>query len=198
MRTHSGERPYTCSYPGCGKTFTESGNLNTHKKLHDEDRVPRPQRTAKDSKIRKPKILKPVSAFVPYRSNLGSAKLDKPLLPHIEYQPSTKNREFISNERAEEIPKDYNSKLPIDILNNSVAMNNSYLPACNPYGMLIDNPIEYSMFNSLKTQGLTLLNSLNQSEVNPALPYFIGNSNGTMFRPQLDGNFQMNFFGYGT
>eukprot|EP00829_Urostomides_striatus_P003512 TRINITY_DN13893_c0_g1_i1.p1 TRINITY_DN13893_c0_g1~~TRINITY_DN13893_c0_g1_i1.p1 ORF type:complete len:109 (+),score=47.61 TRINITY_DN13893_c0_g1_i1:62-388(+) len=34
FRTHSGEKPYKCDFPGCGKTFSESGNMNTHKKIH--------------------------------------------------------------------------------------------------------------------------------------------------------------------
>jgi uncharacterized Zn-finger protein len=30
----SGERPYTCDYPGCTKAFTQSGQLKTHQRLH--------------------------------------------------------------------------------------------------------------------------------------------------------------------
>lgn len=30
----SGERPYTCDYPGCVKSFCQSGQLKTHQRLH--------------------------------------------------------------------------------------------------------------------------------------------------------------------
>lgn len=33
-RIHSGEKPYKCDYPGCGRAFSEGGNLNTHKRIH--------------------------------------------------------------------------------------------------------------------------------------------------------------------
>ncbi|ORY33368.1 hypothetical protein BCR39DRAFT_503895 [Naematelia encephala] len=36
IRAHTGERPYTCSVPGCNKTFTRSDALNKHlRSLHD-------------------------------------------------------------------------------------------------------------------------------------------------------------------
>eukprot|EP00123_Amoebidium_parasiticum_P011846 comp20936_c0_seq1/m.27969 comp20936_c0_seq1/g.27969 ORF comp20936_c0_seq1/g.27969 comp20936_c0_seq1/m.27969 type:complete len:103 (-) comp20936_c0_seq1:26-334(-) len=34
MRTHTGERPYTCKHPGCSKTFTQKGTLDTHMCTH--------------------------------------------------------------------------------------------------------------------------------------------------------------------
>jgi uncharacterized Zn-finger protein len=33
-RTHTMERPFSCDYPGCGKLFSEKGNMKAHRKLH--------------------------------------------------------------------------------------------------------------------------------------------------------------------
>lgn len=32
--THTGEKPHVCSYNGCGKRFSEKGNMKTHLKTH--------------------------------------------------------------------------------------------------------------------------------------------------------------------
>ena len=34
LRTHTGERPYTCDYPNCTRAFVQSGQLKTHQRLH--------------------------------------------------------------------------------------------------------------------------------------------------------------------
>uniref|UniRef100_A0A914W9N6 C2H2-type domain-containing protein n=1 Tax=Plectus sambesii TaxID=2011161 RepID=A0A914W9N6_9BILA len=40
IRVHTGEKPFPCQYPGCGKVFARSENLKIHKRTHTE-RAPR-------------------------------------------------------------------------------------------------------------------------------------------------------------
>lgn len=37
-RTHTGERPYGCKHPGCGKAFTQLSNLQSHSRSHMTDK----------------------------------------------------------------------------------------------------------------------------------------------------------------
>jgi len=34
VRVHTGERPFACPYPACGKVFARSENLKIHKRIH--------------------------------------------------------------------------------------------------------------------------------------------------------------------
>lgn len=35
MRAHTGERPFECEYPGCGKRFSILSNLRRHHRVHE-------------------------------------------------------------------------------------------------------------------------------------------------------------------
>jgi uncharacterized Zn-finger protein len=37
MRTHTGEKPYPCTWPGCAKRFTRSDELVRHKAMHERN-----------------------------------------------------------------------------------------------------------------------------------------------------------------
>jgi uncharacterized Zn-finger protein len=178
MRIHSGERPYMCPHPGCGKTFTESGNLNTHKRLHEEDKPLKRKKVA--PKVIKPKF-KAISAFVPYRSKSVLAKVQKLT---IQVSSNPLDAEFNSSRKMGEIPKDYNPKQLAEDLKSRPIIN-----SCNSYGMIVENPMSYSMFNP---QELPVV----QGEVKGGLSLPIGNSNSNFYGGQMNGRFQMGFFGY--
>ena len=39
MRTHTGERPYKCDVPNCGKSFAEKSGLKRHRETHNEAKL---------------------------------------------------------------------------------------------------------------------------------------------------------------
>ena len=34
MRTHTGEKPYACTWPGCKQRFSQKNNVNLHMRIH--------------------------------------------------------------------------------------------------------------------------------------------------------------------
>ena len=52
LRSHTGEKPYTCSVPTCRQAFSQLGNLRTHERRHIGQRPNRKQRSSSDPGFR--------------------------------------------------------------------------------------------------------------------------------------------------
>ena len=40
MYIHTGEKPFTCKFPSCGRKFRQAGKLSIHKKEHNFNNIP--------------------------------------------------------------------------------------------------------------------------------------------------------------
>lgn len=177
LRVHSGERPYLCPYPGCGRTFTESGNLNTHKKLHNGQQNSKQRKKSRG--IKKKKIItQSNSAFTPYRSNYGPQQLETlgQALSKVEVLQGTKSIALTAAKVSEIDIKTYLPQTISKQTNDMMHINYRCLYPCNPYELLIGNSVGQPMTTSMQLQGFNEfpMFSLQKRETGINLPYPVG------------------------
>lgn len=137
LRTHSGERPYVCTFPGCDRSFTESGNLNTHMKTHNQPKVTDKRTKGKRAKIKEVEDIKKntaISAFSRYKID-DQANVPSSLLPKMDNLsvPQKLKLPLVDIDQAP-TPRNNPSR---DI----TPMNNIPQPVTSPHGFVKMSPI---------------------------------------------------------
>lgn len=77
--THTGQKPYKCSEPGCGKFFRQSSQLSYHKRIHAEIKLY--MQTANDAKLSTAANDLSIQAPLLFSKSMNSVKV--PELPKI-------------------------------------------------------------------------------------------------------------------
>ncbi|CCK70117.1 transcription factor MIG1 KNAG_0D03710 [Huiozyma naganishii CBS 8797] len=96
MRTHTGEKPHACDFPGCTKRFSRSDELTRHKRIHTN---PNPRRKrGRKKKVQDPVATGDAAAGHPVQFEIGGGEGNSPLLAQQELLAQQRQLPPILNE----------------------------------------------------------------------------------------------------
>lgn len=162
IRTHTGEKPHSCNYPGCFKKFSRSDELTRHSRIHTNPNSRRNKNLTKkkysdgkeEDKITKPIIKQPASSpTIPNGLFMTTRESD------LSHEKKSSDNLPIKQEEEETLKKKSPSVMNIDILASAASqelnnLNSKSLPSLTDYFKTSQ------MSNSFSTNNLQYLSTL--------------------------------------